>query len=49
MKYSVRINKSVRNVHVYRVLKKTSGNVNVLTKLFISVFSRGKKEEKPQV
>lgn len=44
-KYTVRINKRVKNVHVYKVLKKTTGNVNLLTKIFIRVFAPKKKEE----
>jgi len=45
MRYSVRINRRVRNTQVYKVLKKQSGSPNALTKLFISMFNRKKKEE----
>lgn len=45
MKYSVRINTRVKNAHVYKVIKKTSGNVNLLTKIFIRIFVGKKKEE----
>lgn len=45
MRYSVRINKRVRNVHVYKVIKKTSGNANIFTKLFLSIFAGKEKRE----
>ncbi len=45
MKYAIRVNKRVRNFRVYKVLKKTSGNVNIVTKIFIRIFSGRKKEE----
>ncbi len=45
MRYSIRINKKVKNVKVFRVVKKTSGNVNLLTKFFIKIFAGKKKEE----
>lgn len=49
MKYAVRINKRVRNVHVYRMMKKTRGNVNVFTKLFLRIFaSKERQEEKKE-
>ena len=45
MKYAIRVNKRVRNFRVYKVLKKTIGNVNIVTKIFIRIFSGRKKEE----
>lgn len=45
MKYVVKVNKRVRNIHVYKIIKKTSGNVNIATKLFIRIFAGKKKEE----
>ncbi len=45
MKYAIRVNKRVRNFRVYKVLKKTSGNVKIVTKIFIRIFSGRKKEE----
>lgn len=47
MQYAVRINKRVKNVRVFTVLKKTSGNVNIVTKLFIRIFA-GKKKDKDE-
>ncbi len=49
MKYLIRINTRVRNVRIYSILKKTSGNVNFLTKLFMRVFAGVKKEEKLKI
>lgn len=45
MEYKVRINKKVKNVHVYAVLKKTEGEPNLITKFFIRIFTGKKKEE----
>ncbi len=45
MIYKVRINRRLRNVQVYATLKKTSGNINFLTKLVMRIFVRKKKEE----
>jgi hypothetical protein len=44
MRYNIRVNKRIRDVRVYKVLKKTEGNANLLTKLFIKVFAGRKKE-----
>ena len=44
MKYSIRINTRVKNTHVYKILKRTTGNTNLITKIFIRIFA-GKKEE----
>ncbi len=45
MRYSVRINRRVKNVHIYSVVKRTSGNVNLMTKIFLRIFAPRKKEE----
>ena len=45
MKYTVRINKKIKYARVYRVLKKTSGETNLLTKVFMRIFLGKKKEE----
>lgn len=45
MKYTIRINKRVKNIHIYKVVKRTTGNVNLLTKVFIRIFTGKKKEE----
>ena len=45
MIYKVRINKRIKNIRVYAILKKTTGNVNAMTKLFMKIFERGKKEK----
>jgi hypothetical protein len=45
MKYAVRINRKVRNRQVYKILKKSSGSPNLMTKLFMKIFVRNKKEE----
>ena len=45
MKYTVRINKKIKYARVYRVMKKTSGNVNLLTRIFMRIFLGKKKEE----
>jgi hypothetical protein len=44
-KYMVRVNRRVKNVHIYKVLKRSSGNINVVTKLFMRIFTPKKKEE----
>jgi hypothetical protein len=44
MRYSVRINKRVRNTQVYKVIKKSAGNPNLVTKFFMKVFAGRKKE-----
>jgi hypothetical protein len=44
-KYMVRVNRRVKNVHIYKVLKKRTGNINILTKLFIRIFAPKRKEE----
>ena len=46
MEYRVKINKRAqKDIHIYKILKKTSGNINIVTKLFIRIFSGNKKEE----
>lgn len=45
MRYSIRINRRVRNTRVYTVVKRIEGNPNILTKFFIRVFSGRKREE----
>lgn len=45
MRYAVRINRKTKNVRVYKVLKRTTGNVNIATKLFMTLFSGRKKKE----
>ncbi|MCL5430056.1 MAG: hypothetical protein M1504_01095 [Candidatus Marsarchaeota archaeon] len=50
MRYSVRINKKIRNVRVYTIVKKVTGNSSVLTKIFLKVFSKkGANEEVPKI
>ncbi len=44
MKYYVKIRRRLRYVRIYRILKKTEGQENMLTRLFIKVFSRKKKD-----
>jgi hypothetical protein len=45
MEYRIKIVKRAqKDIHIYKVLKRKSGNTNVLTKLFIRVFSGNKKE-----
>ncbi len=44
-KYTVRVNKRIKNVNIYKVLKRSSGNTNLLTKIFIRIFAGKKKEE----
>ena len=39
MKYSARITKKVRDVHVYAILKKFGENQNALTKIFTRIFN----------
>jgi hypothetical protein len=48
MEYRVKIvKKAQKDIHIYKVLKKSNGNINILTKLFIRVFSGiGQKKEK---
>ncbi|MCW6159722.1 MAG: hypothetical protein LVQ95_01375 [Candidatus Micrarchaeales archaeon] len=45
MRYSIRINKKMRNIRVYAIVKKVQGNPNILTKLFMRIFAGRKKEE----
>lgn len=45
LKYTLRINKRIKNVRVYRTLKKASQDINIVTKLFIRIFNPPKKEE----
>ena len=39
MKYSARVTKRVRDVHVYSVLKKVGESQNALTKMFVKIFN----------
>jgi hypothetical protein len=45
MQYNIRVNRRIRNVKVYRIIKKMEKGPNPLTKLFIKIFSGKKKEE----
>ncbi len=45
MQYNIRVNRRIRNVKVYRVVKKLEKGPNPLTKLFIKLFAGRKKEE----
>ena len=46
MEYRVKvIRRAQKDIHIYKVLKKSSGNANLLTKLFIRVFAGTKKEK----
>lgn len=44
-RYIVRVNRRVKNVRIYKVVKKLSGNTNLLTKVFLRIFAPRKKEE----
>ena len=44
MIYRIRINERVRNVKVVHIIKRLSGNPNILTRLFIRIFAGKKKE-----
>ena len=39
MKYSARITKRVRDVHVYAILKRVGEGQNALTKMFTKIFN----------
>jgi len=43
MHYKIRINKRVRNIKSYAVVKRVEGNPNFMTKFFMKLFA-GKKE-----
>ena len=45
MKYYIKINKKIRNVRVYAILKKVGGNQNFLTDIFLKIFNRPKSSE----
>ena len=45
MRYKIRINKRVRSIKSYVIVKKIEGNPNIVTKLFMKLFSGTKKEE----
>ncbi|MGI0134225.1 MAG: hypothetical protein ACREBW_04625 [Candidatus Micrarchaeaceae archaeon] len=45
MKYAVRINKRIKNVRVYAVMKRVGSHENFMTRLFTSAFSRHQKEQ----
>ncbi len=47
MKYAVRINKRVKYLRTYTILKRIGDNENLLTKMFIKIFSRKKQEGAP--
>ncbi len=39
------IKRTQKDIHIYKILKKSTGNTNALTKLFIRIFSGNKKEK----
>jgi hypothetical protein len=39
MKYYARVNKRIRDVHVYNTVKRIGGSENFLTKLFVRIFN----------
>lgn len=46
MEYRVKIiKKAQKDIHIYKVLKKSSGGTNIVTKLFMKVFAGNKKEK----
>jgi hypothetical protein len=45
MMYKVQVNRKVRNIRVYNVLRKSGARENALTKLFERVFVKKKPEE----
>lgn len=45
MKYAVRINKRIRYLRTYTIMKRFGEPNNLLTKVFIKIFSRKKKGE----
>ena len=45
MIYRVRLNRKVRNIKVYDVLKKSGQGQNFITKLFMRIFAQKKTEE----
>ncbi len=50
MEYKVKVvRRAQKDIHIYKIIKKTSGNTNILTKLFIRVFAgTGQKKEKEE-
>ncbi|HUC38688.1 MAG TPA: hypothetical protein VL944_00985 [Candidatus Acidoferrum sp.] len=47
MKYVVRINKRVRYLKTYTIVKKVGPQPNLLTKLFIKIFNKKEEEGAP--
>ncbi len=45
MIYRVRLNRKVRNIRVYTLLKKSGAKQNAITKLFMQIFAGKKSEE----
>jgi hypothetical protein len=45
MKYAIKINKHVKYLQTYTILKKIGAQDNFLTKLFIKVFNKKQKDE----
>ena len=45
MIYRVRLNKKVRNIRVYHLLKKSGQGQNVITRLFMRIFVKKKGDE----
>lgn len=44
MHYKIRVNKRVRNIKSYTIVKRMEGNPNIMTKLFMRLFAGKKKE-----
>lgn len=44
MKYVVRINKRVKYLRTYNIVKRVGGNENLITKMFVKLFNRKKNE-----
>jgi hypothetical protein len=45
MIYKTQINKKVQNIRVYTVLMKSGKGQNFMTRLFLKIINRGKKED----
>ena len=45
MIYRVQLNRKVRNIRIYTLLKRSGQRQNAITRLFMQVFSRKKADE----
>ncbi len=39
------VKRAKKDIHIYKIIKKSSGNVNIITKLFIRVFAGNKRDK----